>query len=87
MRPVAFPAKPGPNAPIERKVEWLMSMMEVVAAFSQEDSGSYTDPFTITNATPLRTLNSATATLAQTAQVLATLIQDFKRRGMNRGAG
>lgn len=87
MRPIQTIAKPGPNAPLERKVDWLMNVIDRIEAASQEDTGAIADPYSVTNTTPLRTINAQTATLAQVAEVVATFLSDMKKRGMNRAAG
>jgi Holliday junction resolvasome RuvABC endonuclease subunit len=87
MRPIQLFNKPPSNAPLERKVEWIMDMLDRIVKASQEDTATIADSFEITNATPNRTLDSGTATLAQVAQVVATFLSDMKKRGMNRAAG
>ena len=42
------------------------------------------DGFTVTNVTETRTLDAATATLADLRNFVGTLVQDVKRRGANR---
>ena len=87
MRPFQPFNQPSPNAPIDVKVNWCIDAINRIADASQEDSGTYADPYTVTNTTPLRTLNAQTATLAQVAEVLATWLSDTKKRGQNRKAG
>lgn len=85
MRPVQLIGDPGRDAS-----EWFEAALREIERASQEaDVGEIADTYTITTPnpfTPVRALNSSTATLAQLRDVVATLLLDFKARGTNRGS-
>jgi hypothetical protein len=87
MRPVQPYGQPAPGASVSDKLDWCIQWINRICDASQEDSGTYADPFQVTNTTPTHTFNAQTATPAQTAEVLATWLQDTKKRGINRKAG
>jgi hypothetical protein len=87
MRPVQNLNPPNPNDPQQKINAWIIMMIGRICDASQEDSGTYADPYTVINTTPLRALDAQTATTEQVAEVLATFLDDTKRRGMNRRAG
>ena len=88
MRPVQNLNPPSPTDPQANINQWVIMMIGRICDNSQEDSGAYADPYTVTNtAAPSRVLDAQTATTAQLAEVLATFLQDTKKRGMNRRAG
>jgi hypothetical protein len=68
-----------------------LSLQDVAYAFqeisnaSREDAVAIADGYTVTNFTASRTLNAGTATTAQVAAFIATLIDDLQKRGQNRG--
>jgi hypothetical protein len=59
------------GADMVRELELLVAELEQPASIG----------WTTSNVTPTRTLNVSTATLADVANVLATLIEDLKTRG------
>lgn len=70
-------------------IEWIVQALhEIERASFEELPGEVFDQFVITNlAAPVRTLDVSTATTADIAAVLGTLIQDMKKRGAaERGA-
>ena len=58
----------------------LVSALEQTIGIIQSPGGGRS-AYAMTNSTALRTLNTATATLTQTAEVLATLIADLQGKG------
>lgn len=78
MRVTLPRAQPGDD-PIE-VFNRLVTSLEQQLARSQPSGQAYS----VTNATPLRTLDATTATLAQVAQALATVIQDVQSGGLLR---
>lgn len=65
-----------PGQDLDDYLEVLVAYLE--RTLSRGQAGSYR----VTNATALRTLDSGTATAPQTAQVLATLVQDLRTGGV-----
>jgi len=84
MRPVAIsPLMPGATA--EQKLDWCVRMIGEIARASRDaDPNTYADGFTITNLTHSRSLDCDTATLADLADVVGTLIRDHQTRGAKR---
>lgn len=89
MRQVSLLSQPPLSAPLAQQVAWLMSAVQQLALASRQEGSRIADPYTITapggtgGYALARTLNPNTATLAETAAVLGTLIIDMQRRGMN----
>lgn len=65
-----------PGQDVQNYLDALVLTLE--QALNARQAGAYK----VTNATALRTLDSSTATAAQTVQVLATLIQDLRTGGV-----
>jgi len=65
---------------------WLEQAVREIELASQEDASEVSDKFTIGDYTPTYTLNPASATATDVANVLATLLTDMKKRGRSRGA-
>ena len=65
-----------PGQSLDEYLEKLVSGIE--QALNRAGAGTYT----VKNAAPLRTLDAAAATPEQTAQALATLIQDLRTGGV-----
>lgn len=76
MRPVS-PIVSNDIAGLSRKVSEL-------CLASQDVTEEVADPFTLANLTKQYALDVNTATIADVARVLATLINDLKQRGTHR---
>lgn len=59
-------------------LEWSNSLIQALELQIRVMTAQATPQFAITSATKLRTLDSSTATLTQTAECLATLILDMQ---------
>ncbi len=79
MRPVRF-GTPLPG----QELRFILDALHDIERASQEDALTIADDFVVTNAVELREINTATCTLAQLAQFVATLVDDFQKRGQNR---
>ncbi|MEN6302250.1 MAG: hypothetical protein ABFC67_05945 [Mizugakiibacter sp.] len=64
--------------------DWVESCFAELERASQEDLSAVAADFTVTNFTATRTLNAGTATTGDIANVLCTLIDDLRNRGMKR---
>jgi len=83
MKPVSL-GNP-PHTSLEAKVDWCISALQQIQRASRDaDPGKIFDQFTITNLTEDRTLDADSTTLAEVADVLGTVIKDFKSRGSKR---
>ena len=87
MRPVSLIGGAPANGTVEQRLDYLEKMIIKLCRASQQEGSTVADPYQITNATPVRVLDSATATTAQVAKAFSTLVQDMQRRGMNSGNG
>ena len=86
-QPIAILGKPDIMAPLETKVEWLMAVVEKLAAASQDGMDTIADAYEVANppASPVRTFDPSSATTADVANVLATLLADYTQRGVSGG--
>lgn len=85
MRRVNFGMPPA-NLKVSPELQWvLQALKEVELASYEYDPASIASGFTISNYTETRTLNAATATATEIANVLATLILDLRRGGAKKG--
>lgn len=64
--------------------DWVKRAMGEIEAESNDGVETVFDNFTLATFTATRTLNPATATAADVANVLATLISDIQHRGSKR---
>jgi hypothetical protein len=64
--------------------KWVERALNEIELASQEDVAMIASDFTVSNYTATRTLNAGTATLADIANVLCTLISDLQNRGSKR---
>jgi hypothetical protein len=64
----------------------LEALREIEKASAEADVGQVADAFTLSNFTATRTLDAATATASDVANVLATFISDLQKRGTKRTA-
>lgn len=78
MRPVDF-GSPPVNPEGQRL--WYEAALRQIEEASREDALIISDSFTVSNHTATRTLDVSTATLTDVANVLATLLDDFQKRG------
>ena len=84
MRPVHLQGTPQAG----READWLMdAIREIESASADADIGELADAYSIAHAptTPVRSLDCATATLANVRDFLGTLITDLQKRGTHRG--
>lgn len=66
--------------------QWVSSALkELERASYEEIPGEIGDAYTMTNFTTTRTLDAATATATDVANVLATFLTDLKARGVKKG--
>lgn len=82
MRPVNL-GRPNFDDPKIWK-KWVDDCFAEIDRASQEDLSAVAADFTVTNYTPTRTINAGTASTADIANVLCTLIDDLRNRGMKR---
>jgi hypothetical protein len=78
MRPVTF------GYPLGDFTQYVMDSLREIENASNEGVFAVADGFTVSNFTVTRTLNAGTATTADIANFLATLIDDLQKRGPNR---
>ena len=82
MRPVAL-GKPAIKE-LEAWKKWAEQCFAELERASQEDVAAVAADFSVSNHTETRTLDAATATLADVTNVLCTLIEDLQNRGSKR---
>jgi hypothetical protein len=69
----------------EAKLDWCIDAIQKIAIGSREnDPNSYVDAFDASNVTESRSFDADTVTTAELADVVGTLVSDFKRRGSKR---
>lgn len=64
--------------------EWVLSCMAEIERASYDDPNLIAKDYTVSNYTKTRTLDASTATTADIANVLCTLIYDMQNRGTKR---
>ena len=81
MRPLYLPPPPAANSPFE---QWVINVVTEIATASQDDTREIYDSYS-SNSVPTanRILNVSAPSLANLAQVLATLIEDHRAGGVN----
>lgn len=85
MRKFAFPAPPFAFAQ-DPKLAWMVNAIREVSNASHDQiTEEIADAYTVTNLTESRTLDCDTATVAELADVVGTLILDMQKRGVKRG--
>lgn len=87
MRPIKLFGRPDATMGVQAQLDWIMNALQAIADASETDALAISDTFTITTPTPKHSLDVSTATLADVAKVLGTLLLDMKRRGVNSGIG
>ena len=81
MRPVQF----GYRFPGEDFEPWADRAFRLIEDGSLEDAITIADAYTITAGfTPTRSINAATATVTQLANLIATFLDDLQKRSTNR---
>jgi len=86
MRKIVLGQPSFPIATASQEVKWLAEgLAEVQRASHDQITEEIADAYTLSNVTETRTLNVSTATTADIANVLATLLLDMKNRGVKRG--
>lgn len=83
MRPVTLGSPIGP--PSDEFQRWVRAAFNEIERASYDDMANVFNDFTVTGHTDTRTLDAGTAVLADVVNVLCTLIEDMKSRGMKRG--
>ena len=65
--------------------QWVKSAFrEIEEASNEHNTGVTADAYTSSNYTETRALNAGTATVADVANVLATFLDDLRKRGVKR---
>lgn len=82
MRPVSL-GRPAAKQDEQWKT-WVEDCFAELELAAQEDVATMVRDFTVSNYTATRTLDAGTATLADVANTLCTLIRDMQNRGMKR---
>lgn len=82
MRPVALGRPYGNDPNVFRK--WVLECFAEIERAAQDELGLIANDFTVSGHTQTRTLDAATATTSDIADVLCTLIEDLQNRGMKR---
>lgn len=83
MRPVSL-GRPNVSNDPETFRRWVLGAFAEIERASNEDAFVVADDFTVTGHTATRTLDAATATATDVANVLCTFIEDLQNRGMKR---
>jgi hypothetical protein len=87
MRRISLNRPPFDTVQTTRELAWVYEQFkEIERASLENDVGETADAFTITNHTPTYTLDAATATATDVANVLATFLIALKKRGIKRKA-
>jgi len=82
MRPISLG-----QPPVNDKAamgQWMLGALQEIERASHDDIPQMFSSYTVTNYTATRTLDAATATTTDIANVLCTLIADLKARGPKR---
>ena len=77
-----------PGASVDQKINWIMqSLRTIELASQQEEVARIADSYTATGTpTVTRDINVSSPTLANAVAVLATLLDDIRKRGTRRVA-
>lgn len=87
MRRIAINRPPFDTVRTTTELAWVYEQFkEIERASLENDAGETADAFTIENHTPTYTLDVATATATDVANVLATFLTALKKRGIKRKA-
>ncbi len=71
------------GSPVDNKdIPWITNALREIEEASQEDLFDVFEDFTVSNFTATRSLDAGTATLADVANVLATIVDDIKGRNV-----
>ena len=71
-----------PSAPVEYNQQWANQLVDQLERIHRLLNRAISTGWTLTNVTATRTLDADSTTLAEVADVLGTLIDDMKERGM-----
>lgn len=82
MRPVVLGDPLGDE--MQYLLEWVSAALREIEMASQDDVAALFDAYTVTNFTETRTLDATAATLANVANFICTLVDDWKNRGTKR---
>ncbi len=86
MRKISIGQPPFDIALVDQKTRWMMTaLLTIQRASGEQITEEIADAYTLGTFTVTRTLNPATATISDVANVLATILQDMKNRGVKRG--
>jgi hypothetical protein len=87
MRKLSLNRPPFDTVRTTPELAWIFEQFkEIERASAENDAGEIADAFTIENHTPTYSLDVATATATDVANVLATFLTALKRRGIKRKA-
>ena len=64
----------------EAKIDWIIQSLQEIERASQVNNDILFDAFDLSNVTEVRSLDADSTTLAEVADLLGTLIADFKDR-------
>lgn len=85
MRQVALGSPPPVNnKELQAYFAWVRGALAEIERASYDDAITVVDSYTVENHAPTRTLDAGTAVLADVVDVLCTLIEDLKNRGVKR---
>lgn len=85
MRQIALGAPPIVDGKeMQMYLDWVTEALAEIERASYDDAITVVDAYTVENHTPTRTLDAGTAVLADVIDVLCTLIEDLKNRGVKR---
>lgn len=85
MRPLNFGQAPSPVASASEKLDYCVRAIQQIQAWTNENSAStIAKGFVVSNPTANRTIDVAAATLAQTRQVVGTILSDLAKGGAKR---
>lgn len=85
MRRVTLPVPPPGIAATADGRFLLAALQEIARASVENDPAAIASDFTVSNYTETRTLDAGTATTADVANVLCTLISDLAKGGAKKG--
>lgn len=86
MRTLYLQPRPPASYGDELFKQWVAACFEEIQTASVEEISSIAQDFTITGYTETRTLDASTATAADVANFVCTLVLDLQRHGQHRTA-
>ncbi len=85
MRQVALGVAPfTKNEELQAYIDWVTESLLEIERASFDDAITVVDSYTVANHTATRSLDASTAVLADVVDVVCTLIEDLKNRGVKR---